>query len=354
MWVQFLTKPTGTGSFTLTQYQVDGEDPVPLPESVSTGDTIKFIIEKAKTNEADIAERGTVKVNMKLTEFQARILPGEPTDAYQQTSTPASQVPSPSVHEMMAQLIALQRQQAEQQQLLLQVVAVSTAPRPSFELVKPDVFDGVSASPVAWLNFFEYASEKNGWTADEEKIKNMRLFLRGMAKSWYELRIPDHVEDAWKSWKDSFLTSFQENAVDRWDRALTYKYRGGSTLEYFFEKRRLLQMADPCLPESSIVPLVIHGMTKDLQRQVQIKSPATIEGLLQCCREICHEPQLAPQGVPRSEYGQHPAYRRGNQPTSWRQPNASQSGGLTGAGAPVQRVQECRTPETEEGLDTKN
>lgn len=153
--------------------------------------------------------------------------------------------------------------------------------------MKPEIFDGTSTNPHAWLTYYEYASEKNCWIADEDKVKNLMPFLSKMARSWYELRLPSHAQDSWQSWKENFISTFQENAVDRWDRAIFFRYRGGSPLEYFFEKRRLLQTADPKLPESSVIPLMIHGMSRDQQRHVQIKAPSTVDDLLQCCAGLC-------------------------------------------------------------------
>lgn len=267
----------------LDKYQLDGEDPVLLPANVSTMDTINYIVEKARMTEAEILERGAIKVNLRMTEFQNRILSMITEDTHHHEQVAPS---TNSVQSLMHQLLTIQQQQAQQQQELMRVVAASLSPRPRFELVKPEVFDGSSASPQAWLGFYQYACEKNTWTSDDDKIKNLRLFLGKTAKSWYELRIMEHADDTWESWRESFLVSFGENAVDRWDRAISFKYRGGSVSEYFFEKRRLLQMADPSLPDTSIVPLVIHGMSRNLQQQIQVKGPKTVEDLLQSCKEL--------------------------------------------------------------------
>lgn len=315
MWVQFFTKPTTDMSFTLEKYQVDGEDLVALPESVSTPDTVRFIAEKAKMSEKDIADKGMIRVNMKMVDFQERVSGKVADDTHRLTVAPPAHG---SVEGMMYQLITLQQQQAQQQQEFLRIIAGSMAPQPRFELVKPEVFDGTNASPQGWLHFYDYACEKNYWHTDEDKIKNMRLFLEKMAKSWYELRIVEHSGDTWKSWKESFLTSFQLNAVDRWQHALSFRYKSGSTLEYFFEKRRLLQIADPNLPDTSVVPLVVLGMSNDLQRQVQIKNPANIEDLLRCCGELCIERAPADERSPRTvqevtRFGSQTTWRRRGQ-----------------------------------------
>lgn len=136
------------------------------------------------------------------------------------------------------------------------------------------------------MDFYEYACTKNGWVSDDDKITNLRLSLTNMAKSWFEMRVVDDVGETWEQWKQSFLSAFQENAVERWDRAIFHKYRYGSVLEYFYEKRKLLQLADHSLPETSVVPLVIHGLNRDLQKQVQVRGPTTITELLSCFKEL--------------------------------------------------------------------
>lgn len=44
------------------------------------------------------------------------------------------------------------------------------------------MFDGHSSSLEGWIDFYEYASEKNGWE-EQDRIKNMRLFVTGVAKN---------------------------------------------------------------------------------------------------------------------------------------------------------------------------
>ncbi|KAG0426148.1 hypothetical protein HPB47_026724 [Ixodes persulcatus] len=176
---------------------------------------------------------------------------------------------------------------AQQTELMGAIVSALRAPlRPRFELVKPDIFDGFSSSAEAWIDFYEYAAEKNYWVTEEDWIKNMRLYLNGIDKKWYDLHLRDHPAAIWSDWKDSFLTSFQENAVERWDRAIFFKFRSGSPLEYFYEKRRLLQLAEPGLPPPATVALITHGLPRDLQRQVQVRSPKSVEALLQCLQDL--------------------------------------------------------------------
>lgn len=66
-------------------------------------------------------------------------------------------------------------------------------------------------------------------------------------------------------------------------------------MDYFYEKRRLLQLANPNLPESSILPLIINNLMKAVQRQVLPRALTTVEELLHALRDVCINP-LPPIG----------------------------------------------------------
>lgn len=99
-----------------------------------------------------------------------------------------------------------------------------------------------------------------GITTDRQTTtKNLCLFLDGMAKKHYKLRVLLHKHKSWQKWWDNFLSSFGDK-LKAWDRAIAYKYKEGTAMPYYFKKRILLLVSDSKL---SLVPLIIHGMTKD-------------------------------------------------------------------------------------------
>lgn len=125
------------------------------------------------------------------------------------------------------------------------------------------------------------AMRTNGTVMKIKEKKNMPLFLSGTAKSWYELRVNANSNKPSTEWEESFHSSFSENKVILWGNATGLKYRSGSALSYLYEKRKLLQLADSALPVTSVVPLIIHGLSPDLQKQIQVKGPKTVQQLLQ-------------------------------------------------------------------------
>lgn len=278
MWVEFFVGKDTDDSVTITAYAAQGEDRQNLPPHASTEKLLQYLMEKSRLDAAALLGKEVIKVNMNTTDFEKLLVEPRMFPPSIPTATPGSE---------QLELAAVLQQLAQTQQILTGLLTSKLGDdRPKFELTKPDPFDGKTSCPSAWMGFYEYACTKNFWTADEDRITNLRLFLTGMAKKWYELRILDHMDSPWIEWKASFLESFGENPVDRWDKAIFYKFRSGTALEYFYEKRRLLQLADPKLSPQSTVALIVHGLPKDVQKQVQVRAPKTIEGLLQCLKEL--------------------------------------------------------------------
>lgn len=281
MWIHLTLTVGEEGQPILESYQLDGEETVPMAREANSMELISFIAGKAKLSPKELLLKRTVKLNIRVQEFQ---------EWFQKPTATSGQVISAGgdMASVVAQLLQMQVSQMEQQRQFMSTMleTMRVQERRREETVKPDMFDGESSAASTWLDFYEYACEKNRWTENSERIKNLRLFLAGNAKKWYELRVAVHSNDSWDMWKESFTTSFDKNAVERWDEAIFYKHRGGSLLDYFYEKRRLLQLADSNLPETSIVPLVIHGMSRDAQRQVQAHSPKTIEDLLYSLKDV--------------------------------------------------------------------
>lgn len=121
----------------------------------------------------------------------------------QEEVIPLSDHPNNDASQDKIQLALLDIVQLQQRQLLQHqqhldapsTSSIATDRKPRFELTKPGLLDGQSCSPEGWIEFHEYASEKNYWTTDEDRIKNHRLFLTGMATKWYELRMFSHAND---------------------------------------------------------------------------------------------------------------------------------------------------------------
>lgn len=297
MWITLSVSRDRNGQSYFSTCEVDEDIQYDLPESITTPKLREFIAEKAGKTLQEIDGQASVKIPLKHSEFHEYIM--APL-VQLKTRTSPSKADS-SMDSCLLEMLHLQQQHAERQQQFMEnlLTVIQAQQRQHKQVVKPDIFDGEDSNPETWIQFYELACEENSWNEPYERIKNMRQFLSGLAKKWYDIHYAGHMTDTWDEWRASFLAAFDENPVERWDRAIFYKYRSGKPLEYFYEKRRLLHMANAKLPESAVVPLIVHGLPKELQRQVQVKSPKTIEELLGSFRNICTD--FAPQNVRRTD-----------------------------------------------------
>lgn len=284
MWVQFVLEGT-LESPILTKCLVD-EETFDLSHHRDLPALLRYISEKSKSDVAGLLSKGTVNVNMNTVDFERLVSqPLAATEASDTTVTgPPDELDAASVLQLLR---SQQAQMTKQQEVLLQLVtSLARNGNPRNNHVQPDVFDGRSIGASHWISTYEYACEQNGWTSDNDKIANLGNFLSTTAKKWYEFRVLQRRNDPWISWKKSFLSSFEPNLVARWDEAINLRYHGGPLTDYYFEKLRLLQLAEPRLPDSSVVALTLHGLPSELRQMAQIRGPKTSEEVLQCFSDL--------------------------------------------------------------------
>lgn len=214
MWVTFEVESDDRVGIHSTKCQPQDEEPIALQLTVSTSALLQYLLDKSGRSLEDVLEKGKIKINMKLSDYNKFFL--EPT-----RPTPTN-LQSEDAGILIARMLELQQQHMIQQSELFQTIAstMQAANKPRFKMVKPDNFDGSSSSPECWINFYEYACGQNNWNTDDDKVKNLRLFLDGMAKKWYELRVLSHERESWHEWRDNFLCSFGVNKVQAWDHAI--------------------------------------------------------------------------------------------------------------------------------------
>ncbi|KAH7950137.1 hypothetical protein HPB49_019932 [Dermacentor silvarum] len=119
---------------------------------------------------------------MKHSEFQEHIM----TPLVQLTARTSPSKTDSSMDTCLLEMVCLQQQHAElQQQLMENLLTVSqTQQRQNKQVVKPDIFDVECSSPETSIQFYKQACEENSWDEPRDHIRNMREFLRGLAKKW--------------------------------------------------------------------------------------------------------------------------------------------------------------------------
>lgn len=283
MWVQFTLQGTLERP-AVVECRVDDDEIFDLTQHQDVRSLVNYIAEKAKSDVATLLTKGTIKVNMKVEDFESMVRrPTTPQQAAQTTVL----CPADDTYSVLHLLRDQQAHMAQQQQILQDLVSsLGRGGHSCKTTIQPSPFDGNSENAAHWLSTYEHACDENGWTSDEQKIDNIGYFLSATAKKWYEFRILQQDRGTWSSWKESFLSSFSDNVVERWNAAIDFKYSSGSLVEYYFEKVRLLRLAEAHLPEKSFVALTLHGLPSDLRQMIQIRGPKRGEELLQCLRDL--------------------------------------------------------------------
>lgn len=258
-------------------FQADGQRYVELQEGTTTPSLLQTIANLAGATVDGLVAQGSVTVSMPLEDLAPHLLNAPPAF---EIRTPTSGTHC-NTSGVINALLEMQKIYMTQQEQLLGLLVEAANTRDKKDVyVRPEVFDGNSSSATVWLDFYEYACTRNQWTSDEDHIFNMRHFLCGNARKWFDLQIISHANTSWAAWRKSFASAFEMNPVELWNSALIYRQGCTNIREYVLEKWRLLRVADPTLVDSSIVALVMHGMTRYYQRQMQARSIASMDELL--------------------------------------------------------------------------
>lgn len=218
MWVTFFRDEASAEDIILSKYQAQDEPVAELLRVFNCAELINVVLEKSSIDTHEIRRRGAVKVDFRLQTFDELVLqPMRRRDSGSRSSTD-------EISFIFKPLQLQQEQVVQQNQLVTSLISSLNAEKPVPKLLEPDAFDGSSSSPDSWKEFYQYAAVKNKWHSDDDNIYNMRTYLRGVARKWYELRVIEDANNPWNDCNESFLTTFRTNPVKRWDTALKFKF----------------------------------------------------------------------------------------------------------------------------------
>lgn len=153
--VTFEVEPGDQGGIRCTKYHPQDEEPVVLPRTVGTTDFIQYLLDKSGRSMEDILERGTVRINIKLSDFQMFIV--KPTNCPTLVESMPGVAPvSPQAEEartLLLRMFELQEEHMIQQSEWMSTIAstMQAVNKSRVEMVKPDTFDGCSSSPECWI-----------------------------------------------------------------------------------------------------------------------------------------------------------------------------------------------------------
>lgn len=102
-------------------------------------------------------------------------------------------------------------------------------------------FDGKNFPIENWFKTFEKECARCQVISDEDKILILRLFLDGTAKNWFSSKIVTIGLDVeFETWRKVILDSFRETGWRKHREAYSFRYIGGSLVDYALRKENLL------------------------------------------------------------------------------------------------------------------
>lgn len=148
-------------------------------------------------------------------------------------------------------------------------------------------FDGKNVSVTLWLEKFETECMRCGVEEDRDKILILRLFLDGIAKEWFDSKlITLGLDNSFQIWKNNCLDSFCETSWHKYREAYSFRYIGGSLVDYAFRKENLLLNLRNNFPTDILIDLIVTSLPNFLQDRIDISYVTTFEKLLGELRKL--------------------------------------------------------------------
>jgi len=204
----------------------------------------------------------------------------------QETSTPTHELKSTKkgkeedISTLLQQIVSAQKE----------TLAGST-PKKNLKKIREDFvlenFDGKNFSITSWFQIFEKECTRCQVTADEEKILILRLFLDGTAKDWFSSKVITIGLDAdFETWKKIILDSFRETGWRRHKEAYSFRYIGGSLVDYALRKENLLVNIRDNFPIDILIDLIVIDLPIMVQDKIEKTKVTSMEELLTELRKL--------------------------------------------------------------------
>lgn len=122
-------------------------------------------------------------------------------------------------------------------------------------------FSGKTSSVNQWMDEFEKECTRFEILKDEEKIEILKHLLEKQCLDWYtSMLIKYTINAGWELWKTNFCETYGSKGWSQIKYAYTYKYQGGSLLEYATKKERLLLEINSKIDTQTLINLTIMGL----------------------------------------------------------------------------------------------
>ena len=165
-------------------------------------------------------------------------------------------------------------------------------PVPARTLAKDFVlekFTGKSQNAASWIAQFESECARLEMKINQYP-ETLRLFLDGSAVSdWFQINLKlIGLNTAWADWKEKFIEDFSEKGWSSIMHAYTYTYSKGPLVDFALKKLRLLIDADPALPSSCRINLIVISLPERVRNRIDRMEVETQSDLIAILQSLEH------------------------------------------------------------------
>lgn len=148
-------------------------------------------------------------------------------------------------------------------------------------------FNGKNFPVSNWFQTFEQECARCQVTSDEDKILILGLFLDGAAKDWFSSKvITIGLNASFEAWKEVFLDSFRETGWDKYRESYTFRYVGGSLVDYALRKENLLVNIRDNFPTDILIDLIVIYLPIIVQFKIEKTKVTSMKDLLAELRKL--------------------------------------------------------------------
>lgn len=146
-------------------------------------------------------------------------------------------------------------------------------------------FNGSNFNADTWINMFVKECIRLK-ISENNYAEILRLFLEGPALDWFSVFLKTHsLSIEWEMWNNSFVDTFGQKSWSEIAYAYNFKYLNGPLLEFALKKRNLILDADPDIPISSQINLIVITLPPFIRNKLDRKINK-IDELMSALRQL--------------------------------------------------------------------
>ena len=134
-------------------------------------------------------------------------------------------------------------------------------------------------NPTEWITQFESECARYKMNESAHCIEALRFFVTASAKQWYESNLKKIGLTNWYEWKKSFLLVFIDKGWSTVRKAYTYKYLGGSLIDYALTKENLCLEIENDDVVLSRIHNIVMGLPIEIQNELDREKISTVDKL---------------------------------------------------------------------------